>query len=173
MKKIISIYKDKMQLERLKILNEYNDDIYFLYSITDKYNLYNCKTKEYINLSIEQLPDGIPVGSMLNLESGVYIINKIATNEINKKIEKMNERILEEQKQYFESKRIEEHVYEVGEIESDRIWLYDITEENGDGIEEIDFPEELLKKLKEGDKVIYKNGEYVACNGVVNGDVVV
>lgn len=46
---------------------------------------------------------------------------------------------------------------------SDRAWLYDITNENSHGmeeIEEINFPKELLQDATEGDLFIYENGKY-------------
>ena len=42
----------------------------------------------------------------------------------------------------------------------DRACLFDITNNNDEEIEEIDFPQDLLKNAKEGDLFVYKNGEY-------------
>lgn len=42
----------------------------------------------------------------------------------------------------------------------DRAWLFDITSGSNEGVEEIDFPQELLQDAKERDLFIYKNGEY-------------
>lgn len=75
-------------------------------------------------------------------------------------IRNMTDSLLEEQSRYLESKRIDGHIYEMSEKTSDRVWLFDITNNSTEGIEEIDFPERLLKESKEGDLFIYKNGEY-------------
>ena len=75
----------------------------------------------------------------------------------------MVNKLLKEQEKYLQSNRLEGHIYEVGEIESDRVWLYDLTKNSVNGIEafeEINFPLELINKVTEGTKVIYKNGNY-------------
>ena len=72
----------------------------------------------------------------------------------------MKSEILKKQKEFLNSKRIENHVYEMSENGKDRAWLFDITNNNDEEIEEIDFPRELLKDAKEGDLFVYKNGEY-------------
>ena len=71
----------------------------------------------------------------------------------------MKDRLLNEQLNFLESKRVEGHTYELAEIGEDRAWLYDITSESEE-IEEIDFPEKLLKDATEGDLFVYKNGKY-------------
>ena len=86
-----------------------------------------------------------------------------ATEEISQEIYNMKCEILEEQNQFLESKRIEGHIYEMGENDGDRAWLYDVTNGNSNGIEgveEIDFSKELLKDGIEGDLFIYENGKY-------------
>ena len=63
----------------------------------------------------------------------------------------------------LENKRIEGHIYEVGEKYSGRVWLYDISDNinaGKEGIEEIEFSNELYEDIKEGDKVIYQDGDY-------------
>ena len=76
----------------------------------------------------------------------------------------MNKKINnEEQEKYLQSNRLEGHTYEVGEVENDRVWLYDITQNSGSGIEafeEINFPVELLNKVTEGTTIIYRKGTY-------------
>ena len=70
---------------------------------------------------------------------------------------------IEEQDKYLDSKRAEGHVYEVGEKYDGRIWLYDMSNVDGGGIEgfeEIEFPKDLYEAVKEGDFVVYKNGVY-------------
>ena len=70
---------------------------------------------------------------------------------------------IKEQNQYLENKRIDGHVYEVGEKYSGRIWLYDLNNISGggiEGVEEIKIPKDLYETAKEGDLFIYENGEY-------------
>ena len=70
---------------------------------------------------------------------------------------------IEEQNEFLQSKRIEGHVYEIGEKNSGRMWLYDQNSDNKkaiEGIEEIEIPKELYEETKEGDLIIYHNGKY-------------
>ena len=70
---------------------------------------------------------------------------------------------IKEQNQYLENKRIDGQVYEVGEKYSGRIWLYDLNNISGggiEGVEEIKIPKDLYETAKEGDLFVYENGEY-------------
>lgn len=174
--KIISKYRDEMIIGRNQILNNYAErtlergQMYYIYNQSSKmdniYNLCICekgKSHIVIETNKNQLPEGVTVGSVLRKVNEDYVFDAKATEEISKEIDEMKEKILEEQTQYLESKRIEGHIYEIGEKNFDRVWLYDIT--NGDidgieGVEEISFPEELLNTAKEGDVFIYENGKY-------------
>ena len=44
----------------------------------------------------------------------------------------------------------------MSEKAEDRAWLFDITENKEEALEEIEFPKELLENAQEGDKFIYK-----------------
>lgn len=173
--KVTVMYRDKMFIERSKILNNYaieNEDkgvLYYIYNKvqdTDTYHIYTCeesKSNIVIEAQKEELPEGISVDTVLRKENGKYIVDTRGTFIVRKQIEKMVKRLLKEQEQYIQSNRLEGHTYEVGEIESDRVWLYDITKDNEYGIEafeEIQFPLELINKVTEGTKVIYINGNY-------------
>lgn len=171
--KIITQYRDKMLLERKNILNNYaketidKGDMYYIYGKNSKmengYNLCLCK-EEYSHLVIEEninnLPSNSQIGTVLRKNGNSYEVDKEATFNIQKSLDILKETLLEEQTQFLESQRIEDHIYEVSEVENDRIWLYDITNDNGDCIEEIDFPIELLNNAEEGNLFIYQNGEY-------------
>ena len=171
--KIISNYRDKMLLERAKILNNYANktinegEMFYIYSknskLEDYYNLCICKEGEshtVIEVNRENLPDGAEIGSVLRKIGDSYILDRKASIEITDQINNMKSKILEEQAEYLESKRIEGHIYEISENNGDRAWLFDITSGSSEGVEEIDFPTELLTDGKEGDLYIYKNGEY-------------
>ena len=174
-KKITVMYRDKMYVERNKILNNYakeNEEkgvLYYIYNKvqdTNTYLLSICeenKLNAIIEVQKEELPEGISVDTVLREENGKYIVDTIATFIIRKQIEEMVNKLLKEQKKYLQSNRLEGHVYEVGEVESDRVWLYDITKNSVNGVEafeEINFPLELINKVTEGTKVIYRNGSY-------------
>lgn len=173
--KITVLYRDKMNIERNKILNNYvkenqdKGDLYYIYNKvqdTDNYLLSICeenKSNIVIELNEDELPKGISVDTVLRKENGKYMVDTRATFIIRKQIEEMVRKLLNEQEKYLQSNRLEGHVYEVEEVESDRVWLYDITKDAVNGIEafeEIEFPLELINKVKEGTKVIYQNGNY-------------
>lgn len=169
--KITTKYRDKMLLERANILKDYannvKDDMYYIYNNSNEensYNLCSCnKNHEVITKTIEELPDGSKLGSILRKKDDIYILDVNSTKIVGKRINNMIIKNIEEQKKYLDSKRIDGHKYEVGEKYFDRIWLYDLNNTvNGEveGIEEIEFPKELYKNAKEGDLFIYEKGEY-------------
>ena len=171
--KIITKYRDKMLIERLNILNNYasrnmnNDTMYYIFDRNSKdehiYNLCICekgKSSSIIEVNTENLPNETSIGSVLRKSGDNYILDEKATNEVSIEINNMNNELVEEQKEYLQSKRIDGHIYEVSENDEDRVWLFDVTNKDNEGFEEIDFPEELLNDCKEGDLFIYKNGEY-------------
>lgn len=171
--KIITKYRDKMLIERANILNNYasktidEGEMYYIYSknskMEDGYNLCNCeKEKSHIIIESnkENLPYGSKIGSVLRKNGNTFIIDQKASKEIDEQINNMKTKILEEQTKYLERKRIEGHIYEMSENDGDRAWLFDITVNSNEGVEEIDFPMELLENGKEGDLFIYENGDY-------------
>lgn len=171
--KVTVKYRDKMIIERRNILNNYAKETYekgTMYFIYDKnsrkentYNVCICeegKGHEIIEINKKDLPKEAEIDSVLRIENGKYVLDMEATEQISKKMTEMIDKLLQEQKQYLENNRIEGHIYEVGEKENDRVWLYDITKDVGEGIEEINFPLELLNKVTEGTKLKYENGNY-------------
>lgn len=166
-------YRDEMNIRRNGILNEYakqtcdKGEMYYIYSKNSKredaYNLCICeedKSHEIIEESKDNLPYEAQIGSVLRKKENRYILDEEATKEIAEAINDMKEKILEEQNEYLESKRIEGHTYELAEKYEDRAILFDITNNDSEGIEEIDFPKELLEDSSEGNSFIYINGEY-------------
>lgn len=171
--KVIAKYRDKMLIERAHILSNYakqtlnKGEMYYIYSknskFADGYNLCICeqeKSHTIIEESKENLPNGARIGSVLRKVGNNYWLDEDATEEVEKEIYDMKSRILEEQTEFLRTKRIEGHIYEISEKDSDRAWLFDITNKSDEGVEEIDFPTELLKDSKEGDLFIYNNGQY-------------
>jgi len=171
--KIIAKYRDKMNIERSNILNSYSKktldkgEMYYIYSknsrIEEFYNLCICeegKSHIVIEENRSKLPSGVEIGSVLRKNGDVYVLDSEATKELEEEIYKMEEMLLEKQIEFLNNKRIEGHIYEIAENGGDRAWLFDITNNSNEGVEEIDFPIGLLQEAKEGDKFIYKNGEY-------------
>ena len=172
-KKIISKYRDKMLLERTNILQNYasktkdKGEMYYIYSKgKNEYNLCICepsKSNKVITQKIEDLPEGTSLGSVLRKQGEDFVLEKEDTRVIRNQINNMIKEKIKEQDQYLNSKRIEGHIYEADEKYSGRIWLYDLNNKEGgsiEGIEETEFPKDLYKSAKKGDKFIYRNGEY-------------
>lgn len=170
--KITTKFRDEMLVERNNILQNYasqidsNDDIFYIYDISsnnkNSYNLYNCKTNEIVTKSIDDLPNGSELGSVLTYKSGNLILDNDATETLENAIISMVKDKIFEQNEYLSSHRIEGHIYEVGEKASGRVWLYDLDSVDGgsDGIEEIEFPQELYDRVSENDMVVFKDGSY-------------
>ena len=172
--KIISKYKDKMLLERANILQNYalktkdKGEMYYIYNTNEKneYNMCICepsKSNKVITKKIEDLPKGTSLGSVLRKQGDNFILEKEDTQIIKNQISNMIKEKIKEQNQYLDSKRIEGHVYKADEKYSGRVWLYDLNNKvdgSIEGIEEINFPQDLYDTVKKGDNFIYQNGEY-------------
>ena len=174
--KLITIYRDKMNIEKNTILNTYakesNDkgEMYYIYSKNSKsdeiYNICICdeeRSNEVLETNINELPNDAKVGSILRKnENEEYILDTEATEFIASKLEDLKEKILQEQKEYLESKRIDGHVYEVSDKLEDRVFLFDNSEDSGvqEEIEEIYFPIELIESAEIGNLFIYEEGTY-------------
>ena len=174
--KIITKFRDEMFTQRSKILQNYAKDtkekgeMFYIYDTStnqnNAYNLSYCdinRNHEVLTKLVEELPVGSKLGSVLRKKGEDFILDVEATKEIGKEINSMIKEKIKEQNQYLENKRIDGHVYEVGEKYSGRIWLYDLNNISGggiEGVEEIKFPKDLYKTAKEGDLFVYENGEY-------------
>lgn len=174
--KIITRFRDEMLKARNSILQNYADntkekgEMYYIYNTNENkknsYNLCSCraeKSHEVITKQIEELPEDANLGSVLRKQNDKFVVDTEATKFIEKEINMMIQEKIEEQNQYLDSRRIDGHIYEVGEKYSGRIWLYDLNNSVGEGIEgieEIEFPIDLYENAKEGDRFVYKDGEY-------------
>ena len=174
-KNLISKYRDEILKERFNILQNYakstqeDGEIYYIYDNSNEkgsYNLCICdpdKSHEVIVKKTEELPQGSTIGSVLRKNGENFLLDSKGTEEVGKEINDMIQEKIEEQNKYLESKRIEGHVYEVGEKADGKISLYDLDNKSESGMEEIEemmFPKDLYETAREGDKFIYKDGEY-------------
>ena len=175
-KKIITKFRDEILLQRTNILQNYAEntkekgEMFYIYDKSENqrnsYNLSYCnmnKSHEILTKSIEELPSCCTLGSVLRKNGENFIIDIEATKEVGREINSMIKEKIEEQKEYLESKRIDGHIYEVGEKYLGRIWLYDLNNVSSggiEGVEEIEFPKDLYEIAKEGDLFVFENGEY-------------
>ena len=172
--KIISKYKDNMLKERANILQDYAEntkeagEMYYIYNVSEnEKNSYNIsktdKNHKILTLSIDELPKGTQLGSVLRKQGDKFILDANATRIVGKRINEMIEEQIKKQNQFLKDKRIDGHMYEVEEKDNGRIWLYDLNNIEGGGIEEfeeIEFPKDLYQMSKQGDKFLYKDGGY-------------
>lgn len=172
--KITTKFRNEMLTERSEILQKYAEntkeagEMYYIYnkSGVNSYNLCNCeknKSHDVLTETTEELPEGVNLGSVLRKRDDEFILDMDATKIINENINEMIKEKIEEQNKYLASKRIDGHVYEVGEKYFDTISLYDLNSDVGgeiESFEEIEFPKELFDSVTEGDKLVYKNGKY-------------
>lgn len=172
--KIISKYKDNMLKERANILQDYAEntkeagEMYYIYNVSEnEKNSYNIsktdKNHKILTLSIDELPKETQLGSVLRKQGDKFILDANATRIVGKRINEMIEEQIKKQNQFLKDKRIDGHMYEVEEKDNGRIWLYDLNNIEGGGIEEfeeIEFPNNLYQMSKKGDKFLYKDGGY-------------
>ena len=172
--KIISKYKDKMLKERSNILQDYAEstreagEMYYIYNVSEnERNSYNIskadKSHKVITMSVDDLPEGAQLGTVLRKQGEKFVLDANATRIVGKRINKMIEEQIKEQNQFLSDKRIEGHTYEIEDRDNGRVWLYDLNNTTGGGIEEfeeIEFPKDLYEMAKKGDKFLYKNGMY-------------
>lgn len=171
-KNITTETRDKMHLERSKILKQYaketeaEGDLYYIYSKKNNENIYlvskQGEERNIIELERSELPKGAKVDSILRTKNGKYTLDEQGTKEISNQINKMIDKLLEEQSHDLEEKRIEGNLYEVIENSSNIVSLIDITEDskNGECFEEINISNEVIEQIAEGTILQYINGKY-------------
>ncbi len=163
--------KNKIDNLTEEILIQYSKDTF------DKGNMYfvaefiteeNCfVVYEYeenddnvLKINLSELPENTNVNSILRKYDSTFILDEEDTELINSKINEIVESVLKEQNNILNEYRKEEHVYIVTERINESVFLKDITEDLGEEIEEVDFPEELLEYAFEGKKFKYINEKY-------------
>ena len=86
--------------------------------MTNGYNLCICeegKSHTVVKTDRSNLPNGAKIGSVLRKSEEGYTLDEEATKEIAKEIDNMKSKLLKEQMEFLESKRIEGHIYEMSE----------------------------------------------------------
>ena len=171
-KNLTSKYRDKINVEKINILRNcaeetiHKGEMYYIYSkSSDKsYNLgiYSKNKSDEKDIEIDEgkLPKEAGVNSVLRMENEKFILDENTTKDVESKMTEMINALLKEQNEMLEAQRIEGHLYEFVEEGKNKVWLIDITLDNGECIEEFDFPEEILESAKPGDVFQYVNGEY-------------
>lgn len=161
-------YRDEINIQKSNIISNYskNKEMYYIYnkSSDDMYGIVeyiNEKSSEDIWVEAEKIPKEAKVDTVLKKEDNQFIVDKIATKELQEKIIEMINNLIEQQEKELEEKRIEGHLYEFVEKTGDTIWLIDKNNINGNCFEEIKFRKDTFENAKEGNIYQYVNGEYI------------
>lgn len=156
---------------RDEILREYaknttdKGDLYFIFNKikdSDDYRVIQMgkDIDTTLKVNVNELPEGSGLNQVMRLKDGIFELDEIGTENVLNKIYKKAEEILDRQDRELQEYRKEGHIYVVTEDINNRIFLWDTTSKPDFEIEEVNFPRQLLNEAKEGNKFIYKNGEY-------------
>jgi len=136
--------------------------MFFIKSKDIMYNVYKLENGKSSTIQIDesQLPNDIPINSVLREKEGNYVLDERASQIIKNQIIKMINKTVEQQNKKLREYRKEGNLYMVTEHINERIYLQDITDRPNYEIEEVDFPKELINKAIQGTVFKYVNGKY-------------
>ena len=143
--------------------NSVSDEIYFVKE--DKDNVYKIlKAKdgqiEETEVNKKDMPSEIKINDVFKIKDNNYMIDNIATKELQEDIKNMAKEILEKQNINLANHRKEGHLYMVTEELGNNRFLWDLTDAPKKEFEEVDIPKDLLSKATEGMVLKYANGKY-------------
>lgn len=115
---------------------------------------------EEIGIPKKEVPEDIGVNKVFTVENSKYVVQNIATSELQETLTNMVEEIIEKQNVTLRENRKEGHLYLVTEELGDSRLLWDLTDKPRSDFEEVDIPENLLDKSTEGIVLKYINGQY-------------
>lgn len=115
---------------------------------------------EQMEISKKDMPKDIGVNDVFKIEGNEYIIDNLATEEIQEEIKNMAEEIIDKQNAKLAKYRKEGHLYMVSEEMGNNRFLWDLTDAPKIEFEEVDIPKDLLDKATEGSVLKYTNGTY-------------
>lgn len=115
---------------------------------------------EEIEISKKDMPKEIGVNDVFAIKNGEYIIDNLATEELQEEIKNMAKEIIDRQNAKLDSYRKEGHLYMVSEELGNNRFLWDLTDAPKFEFEEVDIPKDLLDRATEGSVLKYTNGTY-------------
>lgn len=119
----------------------------------------NSKIEE-MEITKQDMPKEIGVNDVFRIENGVYVLDSIATKELQEEITNMAKEIIDKQNINLDTYRKEGHLYIVTEELGNNRFLKDLTQEAKIEFEEVNIPKDLLNKATEGIVLQYTNGKY-------------
>lgn len=145
--------KDSKKTYWLNNKRHYNNDVYTVLKVK------NSKIEE-IEISKKDMPKNISVNDVFRIENGNYVIDNLATKELQEEIANMADEILDKQDVNLSEYRKEGHLYMVKEELNNKRFLWDLTDASKIEFEEVNIPKDLLNKATEGTVLKYTNGRY-------------
>lgn len=145
--------KDSKKAYWLNNERHYNNNVYVVLKVK------NSKIEE-IEINKEEMPKDIGVNDVFRIENGKYMLDNIATKELQEEITNMAEKIIDKQNINLDKYRKEGHLYMVKEELGNNRFLWDLTDAPEIEFEEANFPKELLDKATQGAVFKYTNGQY-------------
>lgn len=130
-----------------------NNDVYTVLEMT------NGKIEE-LEINKKDIPTNIHVNDVFKLEDGKYLVDNIATKELQEEILDMSNKIINKQNSNLEKHRKEGHLYMVTEELGNSRFLFDLTNAPQGEFEEVDFAKDILNIATEGTVLKYTNGKY-------------
>ena len=131
----------------------YNNDFYSVLKVENN-------QIEKIEINKNDIPKNVEVNDVFLIKENEYIIDTVATEELQQEIKKMAEEIIDKQNEKLDSYRKEGHLYMVSEELGNNRFLYDLTDAQGFEFEEVQIPKDLLNLATEGSVLKYTNGDY-------------
>lgn len=145
--------KDSKKTYWLNNKEHYNNDVYtVLKAENDKI--------EKMEINKKDMPKDIGVNDVFRIENDNYVIDNLATKELQEEITNMAKEIIDKQNMNLEKYRKEGHLYMVSEELGNNRFLWDLTEVPKIEFEEVNIPKDLLNKATEGMVLKYTNGKY-------------
>lgn len=130
------------------------------YENNNVYNVYKIENGKIdaFEINKKDMPKNIGVNDVFTIENGKYIIDNLATKEIQEELTNMANEILSKQNINLDAHRKENHLYMVTEKIKGKCFMWDLTEKSKIEFEETEL--EHTKEVSPGDVFQYKNGKY-------------
>ena len=156
---------------RIEVLNEFTNNtkdeekLYFVFNKVngeENYRVWEMKDNKRIQTEVNKkdLPLDAKVNSVMRMEEGKLVVDKETTGKVLNEITERAKEIIDKQNKKIEDYKKDGHTYLVTEDIKGRVFLWDSTEKSKYEIEDVNFPEELKEKAKEGNSFLYQNGKY-------------
>ncbi len=156
---------------RIEVLNEFanntkdEEKLYFVFNKVngeENYRVWEMKDNKRIQTEVNKkdLPLDAKVNSVMRMEEGKLVVDKETTGKVLNEITERAKEIIDKQNKKIEDYKKDGHTYLVTEDIKGRVFLWDSTEKSKYEIEDVNFPEELKEKAKEGNSFLYQNGKY-------------